>query len=154
MKAVLRQKKADEDKAKKQAEEAAESARVTTTIRPNTKSEHDIDDNSALNCEILNDFTVMTLRRRPDPEMHVIREALIATTKTLFLADKLGLRASTVRRQVRAQLQLRKGFFDQNGWPRRTDIIIMEAYREARVSLLPGGTVRSEFKRHGWTTVN
>ncbi|KAB8289986.1 hypothetical protein EYC80_010313 [Monilinia laxa] len=70
----------------------------------------------------------------PEPEMYVIREALIAVTKQMFLDDKYGAKASTIRRMVREQLQLPKGFFMRNDWGRRSNIIIFQAFSDARIS--------------------
>ncbi|KAF7885347.1 uncharacterized protein EAF01_011412 [Botrytis porri] len=72
------------------------------------------------------------------PGMEEIRQALITTTNQMYLSNKQTVKASAVKRRVRKQLQLDKNFFEENGWPKRCDIIILEAFKEAWHSELVG----------------
>ncbi|TGO40563.1 hypothetical protein BHYA_0035g00370 [Botrytis hyacinthi] len=65
------------------------------------------------------------------PGMEEIRQALITTTNLMYFSHKQTAKASMIKRQVRKQLQLGKNFFEENGWSRRCDIIILKAFKEA-----------------------
>ncbi|THV55461.1 hypothetical protein BGAL_0008g00480 [Botrytis galanthina] len=96
------------------------------------------DDSAGLQCykRAISDGSLPVLMSRfQAPGMEEIRQALITTTNLLYLSHKQTAKASMIKRRVRKQLQLGKNFFEENGWPRRCDIIILEAFKEAWNSL-------------------
>ncbi|KAA8573247.1 hypothetical protein EYC84_003741 [Monilinia fructicola] len=141
---VLRHKKAEEEEAMKLEEEneAVEAEKEDEAMKAEEESaEKNAPNDAQLNLDgsiPLSNYTPAVNAGSaqvtpPVPEMYVIREALIAVTKQMFLADKYGAKASTIRLMVREQLQLPKGFFKKNGWPQRSNIIIFEAFSDARI---------------------
>ncbi|KAF5875751.1 uncharacterized protein Bfra_011513 [Botrytis fragariae] len=65
------------------------------------------------------------------PGMEEIRQALITTTNQMYLSHKRTAKASMIKRRVRKEFQLGKNFFEENDWPKRCDIIILRAFKEA-----------------------
>ncbi|TGO63339.1 hypothetical protein BOTNAR_0101g00110 [Botryotinia narcissicola] len=84
---------------------------------------------------VTDDSMPLPLSRVQAPDMEEIRLALITTTNQMYLSNKQTVKACAIKRRVRKQLQLDKNFFEENGWPKRCDIIILEAFKEAWVSL-------------------
>ncbi|KAF7903911.1 hypothetical protein EAF00_001245 [Botryotinia globosa] len=109
----------------------------------------DLNDNTTRNnCEgaFTDDGMPLPLSRVQAPDMEEIRQALITTTNQMYLSNKQTVKACAIKRRVRKQLQLHENFFGENGWPKRCDIIILEAFKEAWVSL-QSSTYRAEFQR-------
>ncbi|QSZ35766.1 hypothetical protein DSL72_006888 [Monilinia vaccinii-corymbosi] len=144
---ILRHKKAEEEEeARKQAEAAAEQKEASEAL-----SAHE---NPSFAHPLQTIDIGLSSTTPPEPDMYFIREALVAVTKQMYLTDKYGVKAAAIRLKVRQQLHLPKGFFQKNGWPERSNYIIANAFRDARVSLPLHTGPRREYKRRAWTMVN
>ncbi|TEY45830.1 hypothetical protein BOTCAL_0327g00100 [Botryotinia calthae] len=151
---ILRHQKAEEDKAGKQAEAAMEAARMAEMGKAEREVEYQVkveeeaqlhqvasevpfnsdDTTSQESCKwaINNGGLPVPMSKFQAPDMEEIRQALITTTNQMYLSHKQTAKASMIKRRVRKQLQLDKNFFEENDWPKRCDIIILWAFKEAR----------------------
>lgn len=127
-----------ESQAKAAAESQAKEEEEARLQQAANRFPFNSDDSAGLQCckRAISDGSLsVPMSRFQAPDMEEIRQALITTTNLLYLSHKQTATASMIKRRVRKQLQLGKNFFKENGWPRRCDIIILEAFKEAWVSL-------------------
>ena len=163
----MRYQKGEEEESRKQAAAVVEAARITAINeaesrekaeeeaqlqQADSKIPFNSDDTTCQeSCKrAISDGDVPVPMSRPQaPGMAEIRQALITTTNQMYLSHKQTAKASMIKRRVRKQLQLDKNFFEENGWPKRCDVIILWAFKEARVS-----RCRAQFYKWVWTTLN
>ncbi|KAF7917070.1 hypothetical protein EAE99_009399 [Botrytis elliptica] len=133
LEAEAQAKAAAESQAK--AEEEAQLQQAASQIPFNS------DDSASLeNCKQAISDRSMTapMSRFQAPDMEEIRQALITTTNQMYISHKQTAKASMIKRRVRKQLNLGQNFFEENGWPKRCEIIILRAFNEAWSSGLLG----------------
>ncbi|KAF7926052.1 uncharacterized protein EAE97_010352 [Botrytis byssoidea] len=122
----------------------AESQTKAQETQPQQVASHtlvDLNENiTRNNCKraFTDDGMPLPLSRVQAPDMEEIRVALITTTNQMYVSNKQTVKACAIKRRVRKQLQLDKNFFEENGWPKRCEIIILEAFKEAWCSELVG----------------
>ncbi|ATZ48692.1 hypothetical protein BCIN_03g08770 [Botrytis cinerea B05.10] len=147
---ILRYQKGEEEESRKQAAAVVEAARITAINeaesrekaeeeaqlqQADSKIPFNSDDTTCQeSCKrAISDGDVPVPMSRPQaPGMAEIRQALITATNQMYLSHKQTAKASMIKRRVRKQLQLDKNFFEENGWPKRCDVIILWAFKEAR----------------------
>lgn len=175
----MRWKKAEEEEAKKKAKAAIEAARTLAieqakatieAARVSAFEQVSVENQQAINpppfdfdnphtwekCNraIMDDGMPLPMPKDQHPSMEEIRQALITTTKQMFLSDKTKVKASTVKNRVKNELQLERFFFRKNGWEERADLIIVTAFRGAWVSLQPRRQRRAPYRLGRWTSIN
>ncbi|KAF7867101.1 uncharacterized protein EAF02_009887 [Botrytis sinoallii] len=130
-----------EAQAKAAAESQAEAEEEAQLQQAASQFPFNSDDSASLeSCkQAISDGSMpVPMSRFQTPGMEEIRQALITTTNQMYLSHKQTAKASMIKRRVRKQLNLSQNFFEENGWPKRCEIIILRAFNEAWSSGLLG----------------